>query len=204
MKAIPMIIGVWIRSAAFGLRPIDSMAAATARPWPKPAPTAAMPMARPAAMAIQPFELSAYPSAANAGVASSIVAADMRAAFHCLRIVLVLLSSEFKNPSATPLCPPRHSSAAGFLELVGRSVLRRYSFIFSMMFGGVRLLVVIVVGQCQRQIDDAQNCKDERLDQRHEGTERVEDHRHTDLGQPGEDLEDQMVAGHVAEETQTQ
>src|SRR5438046_7406191 len=74
IRARPTISGVKMRSAELGFRPIDSIAAAVARPWPSPAPNAAIPSPSPPASAMRPLHHDAPPpspaTSARAGFAA--------------------------------------------------------------------------------------------------------------------------------------
>src|SRR5687767_969528 len=85
MSARPMIIAVWIRAAAPGCRAIASTAAATARPWPRPQSPAANAIAKPAtSTAYGPIHPRASPAAvaavwakASPGAARTAIAATI-------------------------------------------------------------------------------------------------------------------------------
>src|SRR5262249_19451434 len=93
MKARPRIIGSWILSAAFGLRPMLSIAAAAIRPCPRAAPSAPIPMANPAASAIMALaDESAAPavSAAKAKLDDTRTLATTVMRDNTLRIFFIL------------------------------------------------------------------------------------------------------------------
>src|SRR5574337_2070150 len=130
-----------------------------------------MPIASPAAIATSPRSPPPPPAAcANAGACASMTAANTTtAAIHRFSMVLALLSVNVSDRFATPLCPPRHTSAAARSNAPNvshREIVRR---------------VFVMLCQCQGQIDDAQDREHEGLDQGHKRTQRVKDHGYAEL-----------------------
>src|SRR6058998_3835927 len=106
-----------MRSAEFGLRPIDSIAAAVARPWPSAAPKAARPSPSPAASAIRPLYHIPPPPSAPASAASVGLAArashDTATANPPRRLICFL-----SGPRSLPLLYPLRSRWDGAPVLV--------------------------------------------------------------------------------------
>src|SRR5262245_34714201 len=170
--------GVKIRSAEFGLRPIDSIAAAVARPWPSAAPNAAMPSPSPAASAIRPLYHPPPPSAAvsaNAGLATRMApsAATSGLPKRCMCFPSRAAVHPFLSSCHPPLPPGRRP----------------------------HLQTLVIVAHGERDVDRAEHREYERLDDGHERPQDVEDDRDPELGQLGEDLDHLVIGEHVRKES---
>src|SRR6476661_1133509 len=114
--------GVKMRSAELGFRPIDSIAAAVARPWPSAAPNAAMPSPSPAASAIRPLYHSPPPpspvTSANAGFASNSI--HTAKSSPRIRFIEPLLPS---RPGSLPLILSSSAPAGTATQPIDESVL---------------------------------------------------------------------------------
>src|SRR5438132_553975 len=177
IKARPTISGVKMRSAELGFLPIDSIAAAVARPWPMPAPKAAMPSPSPPASAMRPLHHDPPPPS---------VATSARAGF-----------AVRKTPTATNVPPIRFIPAPSFRPpALPSSPL----ILFRSRRDDGRTLHSVVVTDGERDVDRAQHGEDEGLHEADECPEGVECDRDPDLREAGEDLHHLVVCRHVGEQ----
>src|SRR6266446_9742733 len=140
IRARPTISGVKMRSAELGFLPIDSIAAAVARPWPSPAPKAAMPSPSPPASAMRPLHHDAPPPSP---------ATSARAGFAARKI-----------PTATSVPPMRFIQ----LPLLDRQLPLPLLLSSSAPAGSAaQPLDSMVVTHGQRDVARAQQREDERL-----------------------------------------
>src|SRR5213592_1480145 len=176
IRARPTISGVKMRSAELGFLPIDSIAAAVARPWPSPAPKAAMPSPSPPARAMRPLHHDPPPPSD---------ATSARAGF-----------AVRKTPTATNVPPIRFIR----LPLPAASSPFRSSYPLPLPPGWRPTLHSVVVTHGERDVDRAQHGEDEGLHEADECPESVERDRDTDLREAGEDLHHLVVRRHVGEQ----
>src|SRR6266516_1389443 len=177
IRARPTISGVKMRSAELGFLPIDSIAAAVARPWPMPAPKAAMPSPSPPASAMRPLHHDPPPPS---------VATSARAGF-AIR----------KTPTATNVPPIRFIPPLLFRPpALPSSPL----IFFRSRRDGDRTLHSVVVTHGERDVDRAQHGENEGLHHADERSEGVEGNRDADLREAGEDLHHLVVRHHVGEQ----
>src|SRR4029453_8425901 len=175
MRARPMMNGVWILSAEFGLRPIDSMAAAVARPCPSAVPSAATPRPRPAPTAMRPRSPPPMGTvSAKAGLANNTPStANIR------------LPKRFMTPLSAPPGPASPlilSAPIGPATKTYRSVML--------------LLVPVLVTHGARDVNGRKHRKDERLHDADEEPETVERNRDEGLREAIEDLDHGVVGEH--------
>src|SRR5262249_40792632 len=167
ISAKPTMSGVKTRSAEFGLRPIDSMAAAVARPCPRAAPKAASPRPRPAARAIRPLSIPppAPAVSAKAGVVSRSAAITIPTTLDSF------MYYPLRRPSASlprrlyPPLPP----------------------------GDGRDQNLMLVCRGERDVDRAQHREHEGLHDGDECAEHVERHRNHEFREAREDAHDLVV-----------
>src|SRR5256712_3062758 len=176
IRARPTISGVKMRSAELGFLPIDSIAAAVARPCPSPAPKAATPSPSPPASAMRPLHHAPPPP-------SDAISA--RAGF-----------AVRKTPTVTNVPPIR------FIRLLFRPPALPSSplILFRSRRDGGRTLHSVVVTHGERDVDRAQHGEDEGLNDADECPEGVERNRDPDLREAGEDLDHLVVRRHVGEQ----
>src|SRR5437667_3348132 len=110
IRARPTISGVKMRSAELGFLPIDSIAAAVARPWPIPAPKAPMPSPSPPASAMRPLHHDAPPpspaTSARAGLAArKIPTATSVPPMRFIQLLFLAARSPFLSSYPLPLPP---------------------------------------------------------------------------------------------------
>src|SRR6185369_12059499 len=205
-----MIIGVIRRSTELGLRPIDSMAEATARPWPIPQPRPPRPIARPAPRAIIPAEPPA-PASSAAMATGALASTASIAPAHTVTnnfIFFMIPSAPFELRRLIP----RHHNPSILYHRGERRVLRSSGSVGvpvrdgrdGIMRIGMTMVMpgaFIVVTHRERHVNHAEQREHEGLYERHECAQEIKDHRDHELRQIREDLQHQMIAGHVAEKT---
>src|SRR2546428_511134 len=172
IRARPTISGVKMRSAELGFLPIDSIAAAVARPWPMPAPKAAMPSPSPPASAMRPLHHDPPPPS---------VATSARAGF-----------AVRKTPTATNVPPIRFIPALLFRPpALPSSPL----ILFRSRRDGDRTLHSVVVTHGERDVDRAQHGENEGL---HHADERSEAQTERDVEVGGRRREPRHESDQVA------
>src|SRR5712675_621811 len=173
MKARPMIIGTKICPALLGLRPIDSIAEAAIRPWPRPLPKAAIPTPMLAPIAMSPPRHSPPAFAASCAIASS---GDARMAIPTIVITVPIRRNIFSillvfradgpadGPPLFPLPPP----------FPGQIPVRGKVF-FSIYF---TVSISMILARSHSHVTHRKSHEHDRLDHANNRAERVKRQRH--------------------------
>src|SRR3990170_3642342 len=181
ISARPTIIGMKILGWAEGLRAIPSSPAAIALPWPSAPPKDAIAMPNPAASAMKVLTLSLIPAAAPPSAAKATAATATKSS------ASRKVKETLRNIGYLPL--PWYLDPAGWFRPPGRMSCR------------ISPLMFLFVRDRPGDIDHRQHGEDERLHERDEHPQTVEDRGDDEGDQPQKDRHHEVVAGDVPEKT---